>query len=306
MTQGRKLVGVEADRVRIKSAASRIIRTILNQPKSTWDTIHTRKDWLAPPKLSSFSDLEPLGFGLHQDDWWIFHPEDCTPDVVWPLNVGFITDENPEFSMVINNIRTVTPKQARGYCSRIAPKMVRRDVAQHIDGGMVSASFLQVWVGGKWVDANSGRKWENDIPQSGRAMTENEMGGVNLGIGLALRQRYEWAISLSSEGSPSIRFATDPNGIKDILRIRDLPANKDRRDALLTWVTDHWRADRYDPDVEGYVRKHLRGATSFDWWGMKGKIIPAQFDVEQRDAMIADREAMRVAGLDKRKKAIVA
>ena len=55
--------------------------------------------------------------------------------------------------------------------------------------------------------------------------------------------------------------------------MRDLPEGKDRREALLTWVGDHWRQNRHDPDIEIYVRKHL---------------------------LIAERAAMKAAGEDKR------
>ena len=35
---------------------------------------------------------------------------------------------------------------------------------------------------------------------------------------------------------------------------------------------------------------------------MNCELTPAQFDVDQRDRLIADREAMRVAGTDKRRR----
>ena len=122
----------------------------------------------------------------------------------------------------------------------------------------------------------------------------------SLATAIALKQRYQWAVSLGLENSPSIRFATDPTGIKDVFRIRDMPDGKDRREALLTWVTDHWRQDRYDPEMETYVRRHLRGATQFSWRGMDCELLPSQFDVDQRDKAIGNRDAMRAAGVDRR------
>ena len=65
----------------------------------------------------------------------------------------------------------------------------------------------------------------------------------------------------------------------------------------MTWVVDHWRQDR--KDLETHVRKHLRGATELTWHDMNCELTPAQFDLDQRDRLIAEREAMRVAGTDK-------
>ena len=73
--QVRNITGIEADRIKLRSAALRIIRIILDQKMASLR--NTRKDWLAPPPLSTFTRLEPLGFGLPQDDWWTFNPRDC-------------------------------------------------------------------------------------------------------------------------------------------------------------------------------------------------------------------------------------
>ena len=48
---------------------------------------------MAPPKLRAFKRLEPIGFGLDDDDTWFFAPEDCPPDLVWPMNVGLVLDK---------------------------------------------------------------------------------------------------------------------------------------------------------------------------------------------------------------------
>lgn len=306
MTQGRVLKGLERDRVVIRASAMRVIRHILNWPKARMRD--TRRDWLAPPPLSAFRRLEPLGFGLSDDDWWIFHPDDCQPDLVWPLDVGTIAETaGEEQTLAFSRTTTVTPKQTRGYASKFSPFMVRIDHAQVLDGQLVTAAGIYVWLGGEWVNAEnrtiwSGRSAEVAIPDRSNVLPKVDRDKPRLASAIALRQRYEWAVALGLETSPSIRFATDPTGIKDIFRIRDLPEGRDRRDALMTWVTDHWRQDREDPDIETYVRKHLRGATAFTWQGMRGEIIPSQFDLDQRDRLIATRESMRIAGADKRLK----
>lgn len=304
MTQGRVIKGVERDRVMIRANAMRIIRAILDRPPMK--VKGARRDWLAPPPYESFRRLEPLGFGMTDEDWWIFHPKDCTPDIVWPLNVGYVVESaSASDHLSMSRVQTISAKQARGFASRFGPFMVRIDHAQEADGELLRAAGLYVWLGGEWVDAQKRTLWEGRssevaVPHKSSFITEQDKDQPRLATAIALRQRYEWAVALGMERSPTIRFATDPTGIKEIFRIRDLPAGRDRRDALLTWVTDHWRQTREDPDVETYVRKHLRGAVGFAWQGMQGEIIPAQYDVEMRDRMIADRAALKAAGRDRR------
>ena len=71
-----------------------IIRTVIEIPdgikKRTQDI---RSDSLAPPPLKAFRRLEPLGFGVYSMDGWVFHPDECPPDLVWPMDVGVITDK---------------------------------------------------------------------------------------------------------------------------------------------------------------------------------------------------------------------
>lgn len=300
--QGKPLVGIDRDRTMLRASAMRIIRTITELP--LLPDRGTRQDWLRPPPLSAYQRLEPLGFGMNtDDDWWAFRPEDCLPDLVWPLNVGLAA--NAEDGIAFSRTYTVTPKQTRGYASRFGPFMVRHDFAQMDQGKLVRGAGLYVWLGGQWTDAQKRTLWsgasaEKAIPDVGAALSQRDREQPRLATSIALRQRYEWAVALGLDLSPTIRFATDPTGIKDLFRIRDLPEGRDRRDQLMTWVTDHWRQERVDPDMEVYVRKHLRGATQFRWQGMSAELLPAQFDLDQRDKLRAEREAMREAGIDHR------
>ncbi|MBC8158172.1 MAG: hypothetical protein H8E94_02450, partial [Alphaproteobacteria bacterium] len=143
----RVLTGIDAERVKIKSAARRIIQHILSEPIAPIK--NTRRDWLSPPPLSAFKHLEPLGWGVSDDDGWFFHPDDCTPDVVWPMSVGMVSDCAGEDGRVsLQTIKTVRTKDVRGYASRFSPYMVRVDNMQQFKEGMVSCAGLMVWLGG--------------------------------------------------------------------------------------------------------------------------------------------------------------
>lgn len=184
--------------------------------------------------------------------------------------------------------------------TRFGPFMVRMDTAQVIDGVLTTAAGVYVWMGGKWTNADARGTYTGEIRDSPHCLSEQDRLQPLMATAIALRQRYEWAVSLGLEDSATIRFATDPTGMKDLFRIRDLPEGRDRRSALMTWVSDHWRQDREDPELEVYVRKHLRGAVEFKWQGMSAELSPARYDLEMREKHIADRQAMAVAGTSKR------
>lgn len=84
-----------------------------------------------------------------------------------------------------------------------------------------------------------------------------------------------WTEMTVGDGFP-IRFLTDPIGIREVFRLREVPPGKQRRQALRHWVAEHWRQTRSDPDTEFRVREHLRGATEFRWGDLSVKVhVPA-------------------------------
>lgn len=295
------------DESRIRARVFDVIRRIIDIPPMDGGTIRdSRKDWLKPPHITQFKGIDPIL--LYGRDEWFFNPLDCTPLVVWPIDVCTIQENARDFGLLVQRFRSVTPKEVRGYASRISPFMLRRDVGAEDRGKFLTASGLHAYLGGRWPSAQKRTLWEgsedNPIPTKEAHSTNNDtLDAGGLAIAIALRHRYEWAVNIGFEKSPSVRIVTDPTGMKELFRLRDVTDGRDRRDALMTWVSDHWRKQRDDSDVETYVRRHLRGSRKFEWRGMECEIIPSQFDVEQRDSFIAERNAMRREGSDKRKTA---
>lgn len=272
------------ERSQLRTTASKLIAIIESLPVT--HQRDTRKDWLAPPSLSDFKRLEPIGWEeeFHvDDDWWVFNPQECTPKVIWPVKTALIAEHSDGVSMSV--WRSVTMQESRGYAKLVSKYMLRSDVAEANDGRWVTAATLWTWLGNRWANSQAHADTPTDYPLAATAV--------------ALRQRYEWAVAIGF-GGPSIRFATDPTGIKELWKVRDVPEGRDRRPMLNAWISDHWRQDRYDPELEIYVRKHLRGATTFTWRDVQGEILPSQFDVERRNKLIAERKAMREAGIDRR------
>lgn len=298
------------DESRIRSRVFDVIRHIVDIPPIKPGAISgSRKDYLKPPQYSSFKGIDPLLFYIKESDW-LFHPNDCKPNVEWPIDVSFMLmspdlekEEDPNLYLHVRRVRTVLAKNVRGYAPLVSPFMARIDIAMDNKGKFLSASDIVGYFGGKWASAQNTTTWQDglfpvhDRNKTGNSYFYNSMG---VAINLALRHRYEWAVNIGFENSPSVRIVTDPTGMKDLFRLRDVPDGRDRRDALMTWVSDHWREDRHDPDVEVYVRKHLRGFTKFEWRGMQCEVKPSRFDLEQRDKFIQEREAMRRDGKDRR------
>lgn len=299
---GRIITGIEGKRVKLRSAANRVIAEVRKFDLAPLSP-DTRSGWLKPPPLATFTELEPLGFGLTDEDWWIFPPEDIPdPTIVWPMDTAAII-ETEGGGVRLVKVRTITPRECRGSVTRFSPYMLRMDYAETIDRRMFTAAGVYVWVGGKWAEANGHVRFTaKGIREADTPMPADDAQIPSVMMGIALNQRYQWGVSLGRRGTPSIRFATDPTGIKEFFRFRDLPEGRDRRESLLNWVSDHWRQNRHDPDVEVYVRKHMRGSTHFGWADMLCTIRPAPYDMEKLEGLRRERNAMRIAGVDRRNK----
>jgi hypothetical protein len=105
--------------------------------------------------------------------------------------------------------------------------------------------------------------------------------GASLSAAMSLR--YEWQLSIGSEGCPSAAFVVERNALPSFVKIRDIADGKRRRDALLHFVCEHSRrkpraSEDERPDV--FVRKHLRGEHVFRWDGFVFEIKPPKFDAE--------------------------
>jgi hypothetical protein len=103
----------------------------------------------------------------------------------------------------------------------------------------------------------------------------------------AFVRRYAWAVAIGTGDSPTIRVPVDKDSVKEIFRLRDAPEGKQRRAALLHFVTKHWKRSKSQAPTEDpavFVREHLRGQTKFNWNGLTCEVIPPKYDVERLQA----------------------
>ena len=121
--------------------------------------------------------------------------------------------------------------------------------------------------------------------------------------GFAQSIGHHWQVKTKFDDvCPMLTLLTDPTGVKEFWRLRDIPVGKKRRDALLHWVNDHWRQDRRDPEVEVYVRKHMRGAENITHGSFKATIIPSERDTLDEEIAKSQRDELRARKADKRKR----
>jgi hypothetical protein len=208
-------------------------------------------------------------------------PNDGAP-ALWPVDARVVfsadrgrhadTDFWPLGTLQFGRMRSITTAEARRLgATRFSPRMVMDEmVVAKPDGEAVSAKVPAALMGGIW---------QNAAPGTINAREVSEVIPAALGFALALR--YEWTVWIGLGDGPRIRFLSDPLGAREVFRLRDLPPGRERRAALRHWVSAHTRAKRDDQDARAWVRRHMRGATDFDWNGMRCRIQPADFDVEQ-------------------------
>ncbi len=101
---------------------------------------------------------------------------------------------------------------------------------------------------------------------------------------------------------PSLTLLTDPTGVKEFWKLRDVPFGRKRRAALLHWVEEHWRQTRNDPDVELFVRKHMRGHTELTHGKFHAEISPSKQDSLDEQKAAEQREMLRKLKADRRRR----
>jgi hypothetical protein len=121
--------------------------------------------------------------------------------------------------------------------------------------------------------------------------------------GLAQSLRSYWLVRTRFDAiCPSLTLLTDATGVKEFWKLRDVPPGKSRRAALLHWVDQHWRQMRNDPDVETFVREHMRGDQSLTHGSFSAEITPSERDTLDAERAKSERDVMKKLGTDKRRR----
>lgn len=269
-----------------ETAADRILETfIFSKPErsGTGD-----KESRLP--LTALGEIEPINMWPHAvyDDKVILR--DVSPTALWPVDVAFAADKSGSLKhrgVFICRLETANLKDVRGQIN-IAPKFLGKLTSCTIENGKYYTEINYVgFVGEKWrpiersariVGIGTGGSLRRCYQASSGTITQDIDSTLAVTMGLALTRRYDWTVSIRLDDSPTILFSTDPTGAREIFRLRDIPDGRSRRAALRHWVCEHYRKKR---EGDAKVRRHFRGAETFNWNGFECTIRPSRYDLER-------------------------
>ena len=282
---------------------------------------------LFPMDLSRFKRIDATHYFDLTDGEQLMHEgcslEDGRP-TMWPIRYGYIVgrrgegdDSWGEDSFQCHIVTSVNAKALRGLSRLYSTHMARYDaVVFHKRGDIwrfVSNNTAISLIGRRWINASTNGSahdgWGVDgreLPPRDRKGNQDEVRAVgdrmDFAMTGALTARTLGYVEIGKKGGISFDFATLPGKVSAIFKARDLPDGESRRSALKGWVTDHWRQDINDPELEIYVRKHLRGAETFTWGDYFCTVHPAPIDIEEAER--AKNERVLMGEQAKRRKSI--
>jgi|SRR5581483_6031312 len=181
-----------------------------------------------------------------------------------------------EIQFRLFRLKEISTKEARGHAKRIYSRMFRLSGADIRPDGSYYARHIDciAWVNRHWISCTG----SSDC----RSGDDSWRGHPALCIAAQGTRHCIWRVEIGWSDQPSVSFSTDPVGVREVFRLRDIPDGKQRRTALRHWVTEHWRQNRDTDGAEAIkVHEHLRGTTSFTWRGLRCRIVTSQLDLER-------------------------
>lgn len=216
-------------------------------------------------------------------------------------------DGTAEFSL--NESKTVS----RGLVARFVPEMPNRDpgffdcFSRYTTSTLHSSGRLnthECYIGHRGRKATifdpAAVATENGVDTCKGNHHIEEHVKMSISIGFIMPSFWMAHVAIT-DNAPRVTVPTDPTGVKELWKFRDIPEGARRRDALLHWVSEHWRKDRFDPDVELFVRSSLRGARSLTCSGLSIAIEESTDDRKKLVESIRDRRLKKIHKRDRRR-----
>jgi hypothetical protein len=217
---------------------------------------------------------------MAEDAWWFrdVKPTDVNNFFDQTTVSTFSERRDPGQLCSVLRVKTINMREARNKVSKFYPLMVEFTGAAIMKSGeYASVKHFYSYVGSQWQRITLG--YEREIEQD-----KDIVEILKLAPSFQFSARYEWSASLSYSGGPSVMFPTNPSGVKELFRLRDIPPGKTRRQAIKHWVTEHTRRiNQPEKEIEVQVRKHLRGQTKFNWNGLLVSVHPSDADLDEND-----------------------
>lgn len=251
---------------------------------------HTK---LPKPVISKYDGFEIIDSRISKDDDELHIPDNLGDVPFWPMDAraGVCTDT----FWLFKSIRTTSAKEWRGKVKMTPSRMIEIcETGVYPTGETFSSVCPYGVMGGKLVELfvhnhpMAGiRVHPGDVYSRGSSFVDDidkntPLLDYQIGQAIELRREYLWSVVIGEEGIPRARFSTDPIGIREAFRLRDIPPGKARRAALRHWVREHWRKNRTTSAADrAFISAYLRGATLFTWDGLSCEIQPSRDDMRK-------------------------
>ena len=281
------------------SAPDRLLDVTLEALAHLLAGADNRKGTMWPKaSIEAFDGFELFDNNAPVDDDVILLGQDAADAPVWPMDArmgGMSMTPGIKGAWLFKRYATLAPARWRGRLKITTPRMIEVHEQSIWPDGRASGSVAAYAViNGRAVDADT-----RNHPGGARRVHIGDIHGgrpkevyayditqeIAMAHGIELRKEYRWSVLLGEEGIPRARFVTDPIGIREVFRLRDMPSGASRRAALRHWVRHHWRKKR-DPGADdlAFVRAHMRGKLSFAWQGLSCQIEPSRDDMRRAAA----------------------
>jgi hypothetical protein len=183
-------------------------------------------------------------------------------------------------------VRKVSGKEARGRVHRFIPNMFEFSRATVCDNGTFeTARIITGKTKEKFIDitfrgvTDSGRPYQLDLNEECKPATFSFM------VHQQFLKRYLWRVVIESAIGPSMSFFTNPSGIRELFRWREIPEGRQRRASIRNWVSDHWRTVDNDEQDRAWIKKHLRGKQQFKWDGFTITVHVPKSEIEEAEKL---------------------
>lgn len=235
-----------------------------------------------PPNWLKFKRIKPLlGKEYYQSENNVLMMG-LSPENEWPVNQTFAARLNHEDgswngeSFVVVHAETASRSEivsfTSGWRGGDTCKVVFTEPRP--SGVMVPGYFFTEYQNGEWVDIT---KNKNSGIDKNDSQYSNLVEGA---LAFQFNARFDWSVEIGWGYKSSLEIPTDPTGVIEMLKLREIPEGSKRRDAIVHIVSGHYRKRRNDPDSLSWVRGHFRGKTEIEHNGMKITVRPSARDME--------------------------
>jgi len=247
-----------------------------------------------------FTDLKGDALRSNKDDPTSAIPAFCGPADIADLPrlrtcllAGFRGRGDKETYLV--GAKQVRPRDVRGRLARI-PRYIAELT---IDVG--SAHPQKHLMG--WSSWKGREDWQPLEVRPGP--DDSKRYGMAIAVGNHWVSQFHWHVNIGTGGpdTPLLSLRTDPEGAREIFRLREVPDGKSRRVAIRNWVSEHYR-QRRGGSAPSLVEQHLRGRIQFDWFGLRCEIVPPFDEIRSTEERYAKdpRTANRKKRRNKKRK----